>query len=112
MCAESAQKSTPDQIVRPDPATVRAKRREIACRYKNSKKEFSEPFSMAKQRVAELRRLFVARYGNQLPDDDAGRGDAKLMIDHIAAPLVPGRRTSRPFFGNSALGWSPMKSLS
>jgi hypothetical protein len=88
MCAESAQKSTPDQIVRPDPATVRAKKREIACRYKAEhryKKREKPPFSMATKRVAELRRLFVSRYGNELPDDDSGRDDAKLMLDHIAA---------------------------
>jgi hypothetical protein len=74
--------STPNkQFVRPDPMTVGAKKREIAVRYRKGK----ESFSMAKQRVAELRRLFVARYGNELPDDDAGRDDAKLAIDHIAS---------------------------
>lgn len=39
---------------------------------------------MAAIRVAELNRLFDARYGAALPDDDAGREDAALMCHHIA----------------------------
>jgi hypothetical protein len=35
-------------------------------------------------RMAELDRLFSTRYGTILPDDDAGRGDLKVMAHHIA----------------------------
>jgi hypothetical protein len=35
-------------------------------------------------RVNELDRLFFGRYGSILPDDDAGRGDAAVMLDHLA----------------------------
>ena len=35
-------------------------------------------------RCAELERLFIARYGRQLPDDDAGRDEAMLMAHHLA----------------------------
>jgi hypothetical protein len=41
--------------------------------------------SIASLRVAELARLFKARYGNVLPDDDAGRDDAAIMVHHLAA---------------------------
>lgn len=36
-------------------------------------------------RVAELSRLFTRRYGEILPDDDAGRDDAQIMVHHLAA---------------------------
>lgn len=39
---------------------------------------------MAALRVAELARLFTRRYGEHLPDDDAGRDDAALMAHHLA----------------------------
>jgi hypothetical protein len=41
---------------------IRAKHREIAIRYRNGKK----PTSMAPLRCAEIRRLFVSRYGRVL----------------------------------------------
>jgi hypothetical protein len=59
---------------------IKAKHREIAIRYRNGKK----PVSMAPLRCAELRRLFVDRYGRVLPDDDAGRDDARIMCHHLA----------------------------
>ncbi len=40
--------------------------------------------SIASLRVAELSRLFSARYGEILPDDDAGRDDAAIMAQHLA----------------------------
>jgi hypothetical protein len=41
--------------------------------------------SIAAIRVAELTRLFVHRYGRELPDDDAGRDDAMIVVHHLAA---------------------------
>jgi hypothetical protein len=41
-------------------------------------------FNIIAIRCAELQRLFIARYGRQLPDDDAGRDDAGLMAHHLA----------------------------
>jgi hypothetical protein len=40
--------------------------------------------SIASLRVAELSRLFSRRYGEVLPDDDAGRDDAQIMAHHLA----------------------------
>jgi hypothetical protein len=63
---------------------------EIALRYKPQQRE--RP-SMAALRVADLRRLFVARYGHFLPDDDAGREDARIMAHCLARhPVDPRRR--------------------
>jgi hypothetical protein len=41
--------------------------------------------SIASLRVSELSRLFTRRYGEVLPDDDAGRDDAQIMAHHLAA---------------------------
>lgn len=35
-------------------------------------------------RINELNRLFTARYGHTLPDDDAGRDDIVVMAHHLA----------------------------
>jgi hypothetical protein len=62
---------------------------EIARKYKRRKRE---PFNRPAIRVAELRRLFVGRYGQMLPDDDAGRDDAWIMAHHLAHLTNPERR--------------------
>ncbi|MCK1707622.1 MULTISPECIES: hypothetical protein [unclassified Bradyrhizobium] len=65
-------------MTRPDPQIVKAKKREIQVRHRNGRK-----FSMAPVRVAEFDRLLDHRYGRVLPDDDAGREDAKIMVHHL-----------------------------
>lgn len=55
---------------------------EIARRHSSRKGE--RKFSFAAKRIAELKRLFAARYGSELPDDDAGRDDAFVMANHLA----------------------------
>jgi hypothetical protein len=40
-------------------------------------------------RAAELNRLFDHRYGAHLPDDDAGRGDVRLMVHTLARRSDP-----------------------
>lgn len=52
---------------------------------RRGKRRARQPVSMAALRVAELNRLFVHRYGRELPDDDAGRDDAQIIAHHIAA---------------------------
>jgi hypothetical protein len=64
-------------------STVAARHAEIARRYKFGKGERA-PVSLAALRTAQLRRLFTARYGHVLPDDDAGRDDALIMVHHLA----------------------------
>jgi hypothetical protein len=65
-----------------DARLIKAKRREIAIRYRNGKEK--KPVSMAALRCAEIKRLFVDRYGRALPDDDAGKDDARIMVHHLA----------------------------
>jgi hypothetical protein len=59
-----------------------ARHAEIARRY--GQKKPREPFNIAGLRIAELRRLYQARYGHVLPDDDAGRDDVLIMAYHLA----------------------------
>jgi hypothetical protein len=59
---------------------IKAKHREIAVRYRHGKKSIS----MAAIRCAEINRLLNSRYGAVLPDDDAGKDDASIMVHHLA----------------------------
>lgn len=46
--------------------------------------------SIVALRIAELSRLFVSRYGETLPDDDAGREDFAIITHHFAGlPAQP-----------------------
>jgi hypothetical protein len=47
--------------------------------------------SIATLRVCELNRLLYTRYGQMLPDDDAGHADALIMINHVIM-LADGRQ--------------------
>jgi hypothetical protein len=72
------------------PADVAGKLAEIARRYRKGERK---PVSIAALRIAELRRLFIDRYGGgQLPEDDAGRDDAFIMTCHLALAPHPQRR--------------------
>lgn len=81
---EPASASTPDD----DRArVVRAKHQEIAIRYAwdaRVKKRRRRPGVLMKVRLRELERLFAHRWGNTLPDDDAGRDDLLVAAHHIA----------------------------
>jgi hypothetical protein len=59
-----------------------ARRKEIARKYRRRRRD--RLVSMAALRIAELRRLFRSRYGETLPDDDAGRDEALVMAHHLA----------------------------
>jgi hypothetical protein len=61
---------------------IEARRAEIARRYKA--KNRGRQVNIAALRIAELNRLFRARYGDTLPDDDAGRDEARIMAHHLA----------------------------
>jgi hypothetical protein len=64
-----------------EPARVAALQFEIARKYARRQRR---PASLTSLRIADLRRLFLARYGRSLPDDDAGRADARIMAHHLA----------------------------
>jgi hypothetical protein len=68
---------------------AKAKHREIAIRYRKRR----EPVFMAPIRVAEINRFFIDKYQGLLPDDDAGRDDARVMLDHLA--MMSGNQPAR-----------------
>src|SRR5437660_561634 len=59
----------------------RAQHRLIAWRHRKRKRQAAKFPNLRKH---ELQLLFADRYGAQLPDDDAGRDDLRLMADHLA----------------------------
>jgi hypothetical protein len=67
----------------PDPRTVNAKKREIARRYARKHDKRLELTVVARMRVSQLERLFASRYGQTLPDDDAGRDDLFVAAHHV-----------------------------
>jgi hypothetical protein len=73
--------------LRPSPEVVKAKQREIALHYGRRRKKRTA-FQMSAIRVAELNRLFEARYGTVLPDDETGRECVTIAANHLM--LMPG----------------------
>jgi hypothetical protein len=61
------------------PASGRSLRSNARAWPMKTRRSYSPSF-----RVYELDRLFVGRYGSILPEDDAGRDDAAVMLDHLA----------------------------
>lgn len=78
-----------------------AKRAEIRRRYRRGGKARTAP-QIAALRLNDLARLFRARYGLTLPDDDAGRDDLQVALSHIA-PLA----NSRGRMGRYIEIWAP-----
>lgn len=68
------------------PTDVKGKLREIKRRYRwgRRSRRASTNGQFAALRLRELERLYRARYGATLPDDDAGRDDALIAVHHIA----------------------------
>ena len=69
-------------VFRPDPIVVKAKLAEIANRYASKRKRATTP-QFAAIRVAELNRLFRARYGDVLPQDERGREAMWVVAQHL-----------------------------
>lgn len=91
------------KLVRPSPETVEARKREIARRYrKHRKKSPRTPAQLATLRLNDLARLYGARYGLTLPDDDAGRDDIAIALAHIAT-LASARSRMTGYLGQ----WAP-----
>ncbi len=51
----------------------------------------TSPMQRLAIRLAELNRLLESRYGPQLPDDDAGRDDLLVTLNHLACLSHPQR---------------------
>ncbi|MBV9240391.1 MAG: hypothetical protein JO314_00135 [Acidobacteria bacterium] len=71
-----------------DPKKKEALHREVELRYttdaKKRKKRNRVPFTVSRARIADLKKIFRDRYGNQFPNDDAGRDDIRVMAHHFA----------------------------
>lgn len=63
------------------PDQIAAKRREVADRYKRKRRTRPQLVGL---RVKDLNRLLTARYGEVLPNDDAGMDDATIVAHHLA----------------------------
>jgi len=50
------------------------------------------PRQIAALRMNDINRLFRARYGHFLPDDDAGRDDIMVAVNHLASLRPPLKR--------------------
>jgi hypothetical protein len=79
------------------PQEAKAKHAAIKRLYRNEAKqrakERGEPKtkpSLKVLRATELERLFTARYGGRLPDDDAGHDDAAVMAHHLHPDAIRG----------------------
>lgn len=82
----------------PDNDMEQAKRhtsvRYFSTRQKGKRKR-STPMQIVALRIADLSTLFRSRYGVRLPDDDAGRDDIRLAVDHLAALAHPAKAITR-----------------
>lgn len=65
--------------------TTAASRRARAEERKLWRRRRPRAVSLAALRMSDLNRLFQARYGNYLPDDDCGRDDALIAAHHLGA---------------------------
>lgn len=74
-------------------------KRQATVRYfstrQKGKRKRSTPMQIVALRIADLSTLFRSRYGIVLPDDDAGRDDMRLAIDHLAALPHPAKAITR-----------------
>ncbi len=83
---------------------VEARLAEIERRYNQKKPERTLRLNMvAVARVGAIERYLECRYGRQVPDDDAGREDLVILLNHIAQnPIDPQGKMRR-----SIHSWAP-----
>ena len=60
--------------------------------HKQRRRSHASPCQIASLRLNDLARLYRARYGITLPDDDAGRDDIVIAVNHLASLAHPKRR--------------------
>ena len=76
---------------------------EVECRYARQKRIARERFSLPALRVSEIQRFFRHKYGEQLPNDDAGLEDLEILLNQAAG--IPGN--SVPSLARLAAKWAP-----
>lgn len=73
-----------------------------STRQKSRRRGRASPCQIAALRLNDLARLYRARYGVTLPDDDAGRDDMLVAVNHLASLAHPKGR-----IGNWLELWTP-----
>ncbi len=71
------------QFKRPSPGVIKAKKAEVAKRYRWHRKHATKP-QLTAIRLAELNRICAARYGDCIPHNDIGRKLALIAAHHLA----------------------------
>lgn len=80
------------QNTRPTQAVIDAKKAEIARRYRRKRAKASRA-QLSAIRIKELNRLFTARYGEILPNNEAGRQAIEIIAHHLVClPGLPQKR--------------------
>lgn len=85
----------PNDQAKTDERRKTARRSEIDRDYKRKRREpdgSPRRVSISALRASQLNRFLLDRYGQVLPDDDAGRDDARLMAHHLAHRINPSAR--------------------
>lgn len=76
----------------------RVARRPANVRYYSKRQKSGRkrsPMQIVALRVADFSTLFRSRYGIMLPDDDSGRDDIRLVVDHLASLAHPARAITK-----------------
>jgi hypothetical protein len=82
-----------DHVIRidsSDPIAVSKAKAAIGDRYADAARRWRRSSGpppihwMAARRILEIERLLTHRYGDELPDDDAGREDLVILLNHVA----------------------------
>ena len=71
---------------------VRANVKWFSTRQKGKRSVKRSPMQLVGLRLHDLARLYRARYGIVLPDDDAGRDDLTVALHHLACLAHPQRK--------------------
>lgn len=64
----------------------------FSTKQKPNGRRHASPRQITALRLSELAKLYAARWGRELPNDDAGRDDLEIAIHHLAALPRPQRR--------------------
>jgi hypothetical protein len=67
----------------------------FSTRQKSGKNKRRSPMQLLALRMNDLAILFRSRYGTTLPDDDAGRDDLSIAVNHLACLPHPQRPIER-----------------
>jgi hypothetical protein len=75
-------------VTPPPPNNIRVRLHDVALRYDRARRRRGNTINfIGRQRLRDLGRLFHHRYGSLLPDDDSGREDLAVALDHIVRRL-------------------------